>query len=166
MRLSGEAHARIKCITHPVTKKIKREYRDKDRESRKRCDEPVREEVGLPSPNIVPHSGVGGLTPSPRKPRPAAVRIAVPTWSVDWTMTGARQLRRICSLRMRDSGAPSYCVCATGPELWPPDDPLWSDWVRDVYRTSRCGHQRGNRARQCQAQRRTYRSHCATRLVP
>ena len=35
-----------------------------------------------------PHSGAGAWAPSPRKLSPAAQRIDVANWSVDWTMIG------------------------------------------------------------------------------
>ena len=46
------------------------------------------------SASIVPHSGVGGCAPRPRKPRPAASRMASETPSAAWTISGARQLGR------------------------------------------------------------------------
>src|SRR5690606_40090728 len=47
------------------------------------------------SASIVPHSGVGGWTPMPRKPRAAASRIAAEKARVAWTISGARQLGRM-----------------------------------------------------------------------
>src|SRR5690606_8787415 len=44
------------------------------------------------SASIVPHSGVGGCAPSPRKPSAAASRMAVENDSVACTVSGARQL--------------------------------------------------------------------------
>ena len=46
------------------------------------------------SASIEPHSGIGGWAPRPRKPRPAASRMASETPSAAWTMSGARQLGR------------------------------------------------------------------------
>ena len=42
-----------------------------------------------PSLIISPHSGVGGCTPNPRNPKPAAIKIAEPRLSVACTITGA-----------------------------------------------------------------------------
>ena len=47
------------------------------------------------SASIVPHSGVGGWAPMPRKPSAAASRMALETQSVACTMSGARQFGRI-----------------------------------------------------------------------
>src|SRR5262249_19900950 len=44
-----------------------------------------------PSATRMPHSGVGGLTPSPMKARPAAFSIAQPRLREAWTIIGGRQ---------------------------------------------------------------------------
>ncbi len=44
------------------------------------------------SANIVPHSGVGGCAPIPKKPSAAASRIAFENDRVAYTVTGPRQL--------------------------------------------------------------------------
>ncbi len=47
------------------------------------------------SASMVPHSGVGGWAPMPRKPSAAASRMAFEKLSVAWTISGARQLGRM-----------------------------------------------------------------------
>ena len=54
------------------------------------------------SASMVPHSGVGGCAPMPRKPSAAASRIAVEKASVACTISGARQFgRMVMNIRRR-----------------------------------------------------------------
>ncbi len=55
---------------------------------------------------MVPHSGVGGWAPMPRKPSAAASRMALENDSVAWTMSGAMQFGSTVITISRRSPAP------------------------------------------------------------
>ena len=55
----------------------------------------------FPVATRAPHSGAGAWAPSPRKLRPAAQRIDVANWSVDWTMIGDSVLGSTWNARIR-----------------------------------------------------------------
>ena len=58
------------------------------------------------SASMVPHSGVGGCAPMPRKPSAAASRMALEKDSVACTISGARQFgRMVTSISRRRPGA-------------------------------------------------------------
>ena len=67
----------------------------------------------LAAPSITPHSGTRASGPRPRKLRPAAVRIALPTPRVASTMMGARQAGSTWRQRMRRVGQPSAVAAVT-----------------------------------------------------
>jgi microsomal dipeptidase-like Zn-dependent dipeptidase len=54
-----------------------------------------------PSDIIIPHSGAGGLTPSPRNPSDAVVRMIKTTSDVRKMMAGGIALGKMCPRRMR-----------------------------------------------------------------
>lgn len=64
-------------------------------------------------PSIVPHSGVGGCTPRPRNPRPAAIRIVTPMLSVAYTMIGVSALRSTCLPRIASGVSPNAIAAST-----------------------------------------------------
>ncbi|MOA38650.1 hypothetical protein D3C78_1603570 [compost metagenome] len=55
----------------------------------------------------MPHSGVGGCAPRPKKLKPAVSRIAVPMPKVACTVIGVRQLGKMCCPTMRQWLAPA-----------------------------------------------------------
>jgi hypothetical protein len=61
----------------------------------------------LPSATIVPHSGVGGLIPIPRKPSAEASRIDQPRTSEPRTMAGATEFGKTCRYATRQGGFPT-----------------------------------------------------------
>ena len=65
------------------------------------------------SASMVPHSGVGGWAPRPRKPRAAASRMALEKPSVDWTMSGAQQLGSTVLNIRRKGPAPATRLAIT-----------------------------------------------------
>src|SRR5712691_5892133 len=62
---------------------------------------------------MVPHSGVGGCAPRPRKLRPDAVRITNPMSRVTLTMIGDQALGRISRNAMRQGLAPNPRLAST-----------------------------------------------------
>ena len=48
-----------------------------------------------PSATMMPHSGMGGRTPSPMNDSPAALRMAQPMLSESWTIIGGRQFGKM-----------------------------------------------------------------------
>ncbi|MCY1433878.1 hypothetical protein D9M71_499190 [compost metagenome] len=62
---------------------------------------------------MVPHSGVGGCTPRPRKPRAAASRIAEEKLRVAWTISGAMQLGSTVTNISRGRLAPARRAAVT-----------------------------------------------------
>ena len=60
----------------------------------------------LPSVRMAPHSGVGGITPSPTKLRPAAERITLPMLKVACTMMGPIVFGIICFKMIRKVPTP------------------------------------------------------------
>src|SRR5690606_631004 len=65
------------------------------------------------SASIVPHSGVGGCAPMPRKPRAAASRMALEKDRVAWTMSGAVQFGRMVLNIRRNLLAPATLAAVT-----------------------------------------------------
>ena len=68
-----------------------------------------------PSATMIPHSGVGGRTPSPMKLRPAAFRIAQPRFSDACTIIGGSALGKMCSARTRRSELPESFAARANP---------------------------------------------------
>ena len=60
-----------------------------------------------PSETILPHSAVGGTTPSPRKLSPANVMMALPTSSVSSTINAPSAFGKMCNTRVRAGPQPS-----------------------------------------------------------
>jgi hypothetical protein len=67
----------------------------------------------LPSLTIAPHSGVGGWTPNPRKLNPAAVNMEAAVRKVVKTTMGAKELGKICRIKIRTLLAPSAWLAST-----------------------------------------------------
>lgn len=65
------------------------------------------------SPNIPPHSGVGGCAPSPRKLNEAPIRIASPNPKVPSTNTVCLMFGRMCRQMIRRPDAPAACAAST-----------------------------------------------------
>ena len=62
---------------------------------------------------MVPHSGVGGCTPRPRKPSAAASRMADEKLRVACTISGAMQLGNTVTNIRRGSPAPASLAAVT-----------------------------------------------------
>ena len=72
-----------------------------------------------PSETMAPHSGAGGTTPRPRKPRPAKVISALPTSRVTSVVRGPRVLGMIWRSTMRDGLKPMTRAASTySRERW------------------------------------------------
>ena len=54
-----------------------------------------------PAESILPHSGVGGCTPSPRKDKPAMDMMVSPMLMEPWTSSGVKAFGTTCSKMMR-----------------------------------------------------------------
>ena len=65
------------------------------------------------SASIAPHSGVGGCAPRPRKPRPAASRMASESPSAACTMSGARQFGSTVTVIRRNFLTPETLAAVT-----------------------------------------------------
>ena len=89
-------------------------------------------DVAREAASIVPHSGVGGCAPKPRKPSAAASSTAVEKPSVPCTITGARQLGSTVSNIRRAWLAPATCearATATASGAWcAPSSRAWPRW--------------------------------------
>src|SRR5215208_8078218 len=62
---------------------------------------------------ITPQSGVGGVTPSPRKLSPASAKIAYPTRVVPSTTIGRQQLGRISRTMIATDDSPRNFAAST-----------------------------------------------------
>ena len=72
----------------------------------KRHIQPEERIYDLPSESMAPHSGVGGVIPTPRKLREEAEMMLDPTLSVVCTIIGLRQLGMICLRIIFQVGSP------------------------------------------------------------
>ena len=68
-----------------------------------------------PSATMIPHSGVGGRTPSPMNDRPAALRMAQPRLSETCTIIGGRQFGKRCTASTRAAPLPASRAASTKP---------------------------------------------------
>ena len=114
---SASPQLRIERIAQAVADQIDGEHGDQDGEAGKRHDPGAERRNSRAEASIVPHSGVGGCAPRPRKPSAAASRMAFETPSVACTMSGARQLgstveHRGGAARRRRRGRRSHSPCS------------------------------------------------------
>ena len=68
-----------------------------------------------PSATMMPHSGVGGLTPRPMNDKPAAFRMAYPMVSEICTIMIGMMLGRMCTSKIRTSPLPDKRAACTKP---------------------------------------------------
>ena len=93
---------RIDDVAQPVAHQVEAEHRGHQHEAGKSATHHWPEMMKLaPSATMMPHSGVGGRTPSPMNDSPAALRIAQPRLSDTCTIISGMMFGSNCASTMR-----------------------------------------------------------------